>query len=136
MIHKHHIIPRHAGGTDDPSNIELVTVEDHADKHRILFEKYGRWQDDLAYRTLSGQLPHRAATQIAQRISGTATIKKQIQYGKHPRALCWTVTRPTGETINIFDMAKFCRNENLCPKLMNRASKTGMRHKGYRCIKS
>jgi hypothetical protein len=49
MKHKHHIIPRHAGGTDDPDNIVELTVEEHADAHKLLFEKYGKIQDKLAY---------------------------------------------------------------------------------------
>ena len=52
--HKHHIIPRHAGGTDDPSNIVELTVEEHANAHRRLHEEHGRWQDELAWKTLSG----------------------------------------------------------------------------------
>ena len=54
--HKHHIIPRHAGGIDDPSNIIELTVEDHAEAHRLLFEKYNRWQDEIAWKGLSGQI--------------------------------------------------------------------------------
>ena len=54
--HKHHIIPRHMGGTDDPSNIVELTVEEHAEAHRILYEKYGRWQDKCAWLALSGQI--------------------------------------------------------------------------------
>ena len=38
--HKHHIIPKHMGGTDDPSNLIELTVEEHAEAHKILFEKY------------------------------------------------------------------------------------------------
>jgi hypothetical protein len=56
MKHKHHIIPRHAGGTDDPSNIVYLTVKQHAEAHKKLFKKYGRWQDKLAYEGLSGQI--------------------------------------------------------------------------------
>jgi|LULS01.1.fsa_nt_gb hypothetical protein len=56
MKHKHHIIPRHAGGTDDPSNIIYLTIEEHAEAHRVLYEKYGRWQDELAWQGLSGQI--------------------------------------------------------------------------------
>ena len=52
--HKHHIIPRHAGGTDDPSNLVELTVEEHANAHRRLYEEEGRWQDELAWKTLSG----------------------------------------------------------------------------------
>lgn len=52
--HKHHIIPKHAGGTDDPSNLVELTVEEHAEAHRILYEKHGRWQDRVAWLSLSG----------------------------------------------------------------------------------
>jgi hypothetical protein len=50
--HKHHIVPRHDGGTDDPSNLIELTVEEHAEAHRLLYEKYGKWQDKIAYEGL------------------------------------------------------------------------------------
>lgn len=56
MKHKHHIIPKHAGGTDDPSNLVELTVEEHAEAHRILYEQHERWQDFIAWKTLSGQM--------------------------------------------------------------------------------
>ena len=56
MRHKHHIIPKHMGGSDDPSNMVELSVEEHADAHRVLYEKYGRWQDKLAWKGLSGQI--------------------------------------------------------------------------------
>lgn len=56
MLHKHHIIPRHAGGTDDPDNLVYLTVEEHAEAHKQLYEEYGRWQDKLAWQGLSGQI--------------------------------------------------------------------------------
>lgn len=54
MKHKHHIIPRHAGGSDDPSNIAYLTIEEHAEAHRLLFEEHGRWQDEFAWKGLVG----------------------------------------------------------------------------------
>ena len=54
--HKHHIIPRHAGGTDNPENIVELTIEEHAEAHRKLYEEHGRWQDELAWKGLSGQI--------------------------------------------------------------------------------
>ena len=54
IYHKHHIIPRHVGGTNDPSNIVLLSIEEHAEAHKQLYEKYGRWQDKLAWEMLSG----------------------------------------------------------------------------------
>ena len=56
IYHKHHIIPKHMGGTDDPSNLVTLTIEEHAEAHRILFEKYGRWEDELAWKGLSEQI--------------------------------------------------------------------------------
>lgn len=53
--HKHHIIPRHAGGTDDPSNIIELTIEEHAEAHRILWKEHGRIEDKVAWDMLSGR---------------------------------------------------------------------------------
>ena len=58
MKHKHHIVPRHAGGTDDPANLIELTIAEHAEAHRLLFEEYGRWQDRVAWLSLSGIIGH------------------------------------------------------------------------------
>jgi len=44
------------GGSDDPSNLIELTIEEHAEAHRLLFEKYGHWQDEVAWKGLSGQI--------------------------------------------------------------------------------
>lgn len=54
MKHVHHIIPKHAGGTDDPSNLIELSITEHAEAHRLLYKKYGRIQDKLAWLGLSG----------------------------------------------------------------------------------
>ena len=54
MKHKHHIIPKHMGGTDDPSNLIELTVEEHAEAHRLLYEQHGLKQDWLAWQGLAG----------------------------------------------------------------------------------
>ena len=56
MIHFHHIVPLHAGGTDEPSNLKPMTISEHAEAHRLLWEQYGRKGDRLAWRALSGQI--------------------------------------------------------------------------------
>jgi hypothetical protein len=54
----HHIIPKHIGGTDDPENIIRLTIPEHAEAHRKLYEEHGRWQDKIAWKALSGQITH------------------------------------------------------------------------------
>ena len=49
MKHIHHIIPKHAGGTDDPTNLIELTVEEHAEAHRLLYELHGRLEDKRAW---------------------------------------------------------------------------------------
>lgn len=56
LKHKHHIIPKHMGGTDDPSNLIEVTVEEHAELHKILWLENGKWQDKIAWLALSGRM--------------------------------------------------------------------------------
>jgi len=56
MKHKHHIAPKHMGGSDDPSNLVELTIEEHAEAHKKLWEEHGRWQDKIAWKTLSGQI--------------------------------------------------------------------------------
>jgi len=53
MKHKHHIIPKYLGGTDDPSNLVELTIEQHAEAHRLLYEQYGNWQDYVAWQGLA-----------------------------------------------------------------------------------
>ena len=49
MKHLHHIIPKHFGGTDDPTNLVELTIEEHAEAHRKLYELHGRVQDKRAW---------------------------------------------------------------------------------------
>jgi hypothetical protein len=56
LKHKHHIIPRHIGGTNESNNLVELTVEEHAEAHKILYQIYGRHQDRLAWLGLSGQI--------------------------------------------------------------------------------
>lgn len=51
-FHRHHIIPKHAGGTDDDSNIVYLTPEEHAKEHLRLYEEHGRYEDAQAYNSL------------------------------------------------------------------------------------
>lgn len=56
MKHLHHILPKYLGGTDDPKNLIELTVEEHAEAHRLLFEEHSNWQDYCAWMALSGRI--------------------------------------------------------------------------------
>jgi len=56
QTYQHHIIPKHMGGTDDPSNLITVTIEQHANLHRLLYEVHGKKEDWLAWKGLSGAI--------------------------------------------------------------------------------
>ncbi len=70
LIHKHHIIPRHAGGTDDHSNIMELTIEEHAEAHRVLWETHGRPEDKLAWQCLAGLIDRAEMITELCRIAG------------------------------------------------------------------
>lgn len=71
IYHNHHIIPKHAGGTDEPSNIVKLTVAEHAEAHRLLFETYGREWDRIAWLGLSGIVGREEVVYLANRQGGS-----------------------------------------------------------------
>ena len=46
------------GGTDEPSNLIELTVEEHSSAHRKLYEEHGHWQDKVAWQGLAGLIGH------------------------------------------------------------------------------
>lgn len=163
--HKHHIIPRHAGGTDHPSNLVELTIEEHAEAHRVLYEKHGRDEDRWAWLGLSGQIgKDEILKQIAKSKKGTkkpkghgekvSAFRKTFKYSEeskkkmsdakkgkplsveHVEKLRQTrigkkqpdsqkqkvseklskkyiLTTPKGETIEVTNLRKFCRENSL-----------------------
>jgi hypothetical protein len=79
MKHKHHIIPKHIGGTDDPSNLIELTVEEHAEAHRLLWEQDKRWQDYYAWQGLSGMINKE---ELIKRIQSLANSKPKSEETK------------------------------------------------------
>lgn len=74
-MHRHHVIPKHAGGTDHPNNIVLLTIEEHAEAHRLLYEEHNRWQDHLAWQMLSGQISKEEGIRYAQKHADKSWMK-------------------------------------------------------------
>jgi hypothetical protein len=67
------------GGTDDPSNIVLLTIEKHAEAHRKLYEEHGHWQDRLAWLGLAGLI---GKDELMHELCSTSKGKKAYNDGK------------------------------------------------------
>lgn len=74
ILHTHHIIPKHMGGTDDPSNLVELTIEEHAEAHRILFEQHGKIEDFLAWKALIGILKKKDIVYILSKIRADSEL--------------------------------------------------------------
>ncbi len=77
--HKHHIIPRHMGGTDDPSNLVVLSIEDHAQAHLDLYEQHGLMQDLVAHRMLLGQIDKAEAIKLLQKAPKSERWKQTMR---------------------------------------------------------
>lgn len=76
VYHRHHIIPRWCEGSDDESNLVLVTWGEHVEAHRILAEVTRRPQDQFAYLMMSGKT---AEAELARRaIMSTPEVRTKI----------------------------------------------------------
>lgn len=56
LTHTHHILPKHAGGSNSKNNLIELSIDEHAEAHKILWETYGKWQDYCAWQLLSNQM--------------------------------------------------------------------------------
>ena len=159
--HKHHIIPKHMGGTDDPSNLIVLTIEEHAQAHLDLYNEHGYTQDLVAHRMLLGQINKAEAIKLLQKAPKSLSWKKQMSkrvtgegnpmFGRtmsdeHKKAMSkrkmgnqspakhYIVTDPEGNTHEAYNLAKFCRENNLNQGNMVKVSKGKYKqHKGWRC---
>ena len=91
MKHLHHIVPKYVGGTDDRSNLIELSIEEHADAHKELFEKYGRWQDKLAYQGLSGMTSNEECMKKSMSEGGKkgGAVKNGKGHGKEGGLAAW-----------------------------------------------
>ena len=142
------------GGTNDPSNLVELTVEEHAEAHKILWEVHGKWQDKIAWMALSGRIGKEEIireiqrnTKLGTKLSNEAKEKmRQAKLGKkrpprteaHSKKISelksktWTFKNPNGVTITIINLSKFCKDNNLSNGNMKMVH-DGQRkqHKGY-----
>lgn len=66
------------GGTNDADNLIELSVEDHAEAHRKLFEEHGRWQDYVAWQGLAGLI---SKEELVKKIQSEASKARLEKYG-------------------------------------------------------
>ena len=156
MKHKHHKIPTHAGGTNDPENIETLTPEDHAEAHKKLFEEHGTWQDEVAWKGLAGLIDGDKCQEIAmieggRKGSSVTNAKFPVgtrgywNLGKHGNtpfnegnqltAKTYTLIDENGLIFEVHGLSKWCREHDMNIKSFHKQVVERKRsHKGYKLI--
>lgn len=81
MKHIHHKIPKHMGGTDEITNLVSLTVEEHAEEHRLLWEKYSKHEDYVAWKALSGAIGKQEIISELCRLGGMKIGKANKESG-------------------------------------------------------
>lgn len=106
LTHLHHIIPKHAGGTDDSSNLVELTLEEHAQAHKELYEKYGRKEDMLAWKGLAGMIGKEEIIKEVQLLAGKKGNAKHVErYHNDPQyaaEIRKKQSKPKSTTVNYF----------------------------------
>lgn len=75
-MHRHHLIPKHMGGTDEEENLTPpISIEMHAAFHKDLYEELGHPYDYIAWKALSGRVTSEEA-RIEAAIVGQANSEK------------------------------------------------------------
>jgi hypothetical protein len=169
---KHHIIPLHewkkrfnpkATRADKelnaPDNVVVLTIEQHAQVHQFLYEQYGRWEDRLAWKGLTGGIGTESILAEKQRLNGSRSgllIKGIPKSQDHKNALKsasrkrwdseqgkkeidkmarnYKVICPSGLVMVIRNLTQFCREHNLPIQNMTHVAKGKRKHcKHYWC---
>lgn len=73
VMHKHHIIPKYKGGSDDPFNLVKVTITRHAMFHYCNYQLWGNDEDRIAYLGLSKQITNDEIIAEKLKLSGKKT---------------------------------------------------------------
>ena len=121
-IHKHHIVPRHMGGTDHPDNIVELTIEEHADAHSLLYALYKNPFDKIAELSLLNMIDKSEAIRMVQSERGKmgAAYTNKLRRGKPVSekklaSLChdWVVERRDGKIYKVSNLTRFCAEHGL-----------------------
>ena len=86
-MHRHHILPKRLGGTDEEENLTPpISLALHAEFHRDLWEYYGDLRDLIAWKCLSGRMTNEEARLEAAKIGQASSDKykqSRVSTGKN-----------------------------------------------------
>jgi len=91
MKHIHHIIPKYMGGSDDPSNLIELSVKDHAEAHKVLFERFGRIEDRIAWQGLAKMIDKKEIIKLLASKPKSEEHKKKISEAHKGKRKPWLI---------------------------------------------
>jgi hypothetical protein len=79
VFERHHILPRFAGGTNDPKNIVLLTPRQHILAHLLRYLEFGEKQDFHAY----------VLRKATKDVDLSSHGKRMVEYNKQNQTTFW-----------------------------------------------
>ena len=123
MKHKHHKIPRHMGGSDHPDNLVELTVTEHAEAHKVLYETFGKHEDYVAWKALSGTIGKEELVKELMRLGSIKQGKANAESG-HMKAIQKLGASVGGKRSSVICREK-CVNAFFNPELRKDIAKLG-----------
>lgn len=129
IFHKHHLIPKYAGGGDGPDNLVSVNVAMHAFLHELRYLEHGDKRDFIAAQGLKGVAGKeeiwRYLSSLSRRFKGKRHSQETRRQISEPLAKIWE-SRDKSQIANLGKTSKHKRN----PVVGQKASTlTGHPHK-------
>ena len=135
------------GGSDHPSNVVQLSVEQHAEEHRKLYEQYHRWQDKIAWLGLAKLITKPEAIKESIRLGGSkGAMITNARYPKGTRknwklgfkkgnqltAKLYELQSPTGERVVVEGLSKWCLENGMNVKSFHKqVVERRKSHKGW-----
>lgn len=87
------------GGTDESSNLIELSITEHAEAHKKMWDEHGKWEDYFAWQGLSGLMTKEQIVKEMLQKAGQkgAAISNMKQWGKTKK----TVKRDSGYPVEV-----------------------------------